>query len=298
MEIFEFENKSYLISFLLLTRKNPEGIKKVINNFTSLSDKQLDNFELIIKIDYDDEESINLIKEFSNQNTNLKFLVSSRLKGYPSMNEFSRDIAYLARGKYLMHISDDTEMVTPNWNRILENELKETRFYACNFNFVSSKGESVNIKDAEEPKWAEDRTFLGKVGVNFHDFIYIAYPKKIMELWGFVAPHALVDNFIGDIGKRVSFHPWNTPVYEFIDSIEINHYGGFPEDSESFHTSELSEKVHNTYRSYINDALFFDCANKVKEYIEWEKWHKQHKLNIVNDFRNSGLSVKDYFDLK
>ena len=64
MEPFEFENKSYLISFLVLTRKNPEGVKKLINNFNSLANKNLDNYEFIIKVDFDDNESLDLIKEF------------------------------------------------------------------------------------------------------------------------------------------------------------------------------------------------------------------------------------------
>ena len=297
MEPFEFENKSYLISFLVLTRKNPEGVKKLINNFNSLANKNLDNYEFIIKVDFDDNESLDLIKEFSNKVTNVKFIVSSRLKGYPSLNEFERDSAYLARGKYLMIIGDDTEMVTNGWNEVLENKLTEFKFYACNFNFVDLEGNPHNIKTIPEPEWAHDRTFLGEVGVHFHDFIYMAFPKKVVELWGFISPHALADNWIGDIAKRVSYFPWNTPVYEFIDEIEINHHENIP-NSPTKRTTEDSAKVHFTYGCYVNDALFFDCANKIKEYVKWEEWNREHKFNIINDFNNSGQSLQEYFKLK
>lgn len=290
MENFKFENKSYLISLLIVSRKNPEGIKKLINNFNQLADQNLDNYEFIVKIDYDDKESIEATKEFSNKITNVKFIISSQLKGYPSLNEFVRDAAFLARGKYIMPLGDDTEMVTHNWNQVLEERLKETKFYACNFNIINPSGGIVNIKHCPEPEWIGDRSFIGKVGVNYHDFIYMIYPKKIIELWGFVSPHALVDNWIGDLAKRISIPPWNVPVYEFIDNIELNHHN-------SIERNKTPDGVFEDYLLYINDEIFYDCANKVKEYVEWEKWNHSHKLNIVCDFNNSKLSLKDYFKL-
>lgn len=294
MEHFEFENKSYLLSFILLSRGNPEGIKRLINNFTQLADNELDNYEFVIKIDYDDHQSIDLIKEFENTVTNVKFVVGSRLKGYPSMNEFARDASAVARGKYLMNIGDDTEMVTKGWNKVLQDKLTEFKFYSCNFNFISPNGETLNIKDAENPEWALDRSFLNEVGVNYHDFIYMIYPRKVLELWGFIAPHALVDNFIGDIAKRVTYFPWSTPVYEFIDDIALNHY----DDPSSDRSSDTSARVHYTYRYYINDGIFFSCANKIKEYVKWGEWDREHRFNVINDFNNSGQSLKEYFDLK
>lgn len=296
-EIFEFENKSYLVSLLIMTRKNPKNLKKLIDNFTNLADKDLDNYEFIVSVDFDDSETIDLIKEISNEFTNLKFIVSSRLRGYSSMNEFQRDSAYMARGKYLMVMGDDAEMVTPNWNKILQDKLTEFKFYFCNFDWIELDGTVNNIKDLPEPEWAEDRTFLSSVGVNFHDFIYICFPRKIVELWGFISPHALTDNFIGDVAKRVTYFPWETSVYEFIDEVKLNHFDNLPSRPAN-NSSFNSEKVYLTYQHFINDALFFDCANKVKEYVEWEKWHKQHKLNIINDFRNSGLNMKEYFNMK
>ena len=54
------------------------------------------------------------------------------------MNEFQRDSAYMARGKYLMVMGDDAEMVTPNWNKILQTwEIcRKTRTWISKTNYV------------------------------------------------------------------------------------------------------------------------------------------------------------------
>jgi len=294
-DIFYFKKEEYLLTIFITTRKRVKGLIDTINSFMNLANSEFKNFEFIVKVDFDDHETIKFIPEMSNDFENLNFIINSRKEGYPSIYEGINKGAGMARGKYMLALPDDCLMTTPNWNEKLENILKEFKIYFLNYNEKNENGEIINVKDKPEDEWMFSRHFLGKIGVNFHDFVFPIFPTKLEEIWGFITPHTLADNWLGDIAKRSSTHPWSEDVYEFIEEVSM-----YLETSLTINSDEkqrITNKVYDTYRHYINDALFFDCANKLVEYKKWERYHREHKLNVVNDFLASGQGVAEYFNL-
>jgi len=287
-----FEPKEYLITITIVTRKQVNELRRCINSLIDNSDKSVNNFEIIVKVDYDDYETIDFIREFNNENINISFVINSRQNGYSSLHEFTHDMFKLAKGKYVMGIGGDCTVLTKNWNSLLINYLTEFKFYFSNYQQTDENGVITKLEDIVNHVSTEGKPWIN-VGKNYHDFIFYIVPQKLIELWGFISPHALVDNWLGEMAKRVSYDPWNEDCYSFIEDIWFN----IPINS-SLPPSPERDQVYSTYQYYMNDAIFFDCANKLSEYKQSEKYNYYRKLNTINDFRNSGKDVVEYFNLK
>lgn len=293
MDRFEFIQEEYLLTIFINTRNSVELLKKNLHSLLSLSDTSVNNYEIIIKVDFDDEESLEFIKTFTNSAVNVNFIVNSRREGYLSLHESLNKAAGMAQGKYMLLLPTDCEILTQNWNVELENILNEFKIYFLNYNKENKDGSITNVKDIPIPQWVQDRKYVKECGVGYFDFLFPIFPTKLKELWGFISPHALSDNWLGDMAKRINSYPYNENFYEFIDSITI--YLQYS-DSKPINNNN-SKKLQETYASYINDEVFFTCANRVVEYKKYERWRRAHELNIVNDFRNSNKTVQEYFNL-
>jgi hypothetical protein len=121
-------NRPY-ISILLPTRKRVDLLQKTLTSIFSLANPEVNNFEVIVKVDLDDFETLDYIKTWDSQIENLHFLISSRKKGYLSLIDFLEDMIDLAKGKYIQVFNDDAIILTPNWNSILESKLTDFKFY-------------------------------------------------------------------------------------------------------------------------------------------------------------------------
>jgi glycosyltransferase involved in cell wall biosynthesis len=289
--MYLFEPKEYLITISIVTRKQVNELRRCINSLIDNSDKSVNNFEIIVKVDYDDYETIDFIREFNNENINISFIISSRQNGYPSLHEFFNDMFGMARGKYVAILSSDSPILTPNWNTLLIDHLTEFKFYFVNYHVKDKLGNITKLENLSCNIDLKGREWVN-VGKHYFDFLIPIVPKKIKDLWGTISPHALVDNWLGEMAKRVSYNPWNEDCYSFIEDIIIETTP--PTDELTPETN----KVYNTYQYYVNDAIFFDCANKLSEYKQSEKYNYYRKLNTINDFRNSGKDVVEYFNLK
>ena len=290
--MYLFKPKEYLITVGIITRKQVNELRKCINSLIDNSDKSINNFEIIINVDLDDYETMDFMREFNNENTNISFIINSRQNGYSSLHEFHYDIFKLAKGKYVMGIGGDCTVLTKNWNSLLINHLTEFKFYFSNYQQTDENGVITKLEDMVNHVSTEGKPWVS-VGKNYHDFVFYIVPQKLVELWGFISPHALTDNWLGEMAKRVSYHPWNEDCYSFIEDIWFN----IPINL-SLPSTPGRDQVYSTYLHYINDAVFFDCANKLSEYKQSEKYNYYHKLNIVNDFRSSNKDVAEYFNLK
>jgi len=290
--MYLFEPKEYLITVGIITRKQTNELKKCINSLITNSDKSINNFEIIINVDFDDYETIDFIREFNNENTNISFVINSRQNGYSSLHEFWYDIFKLAKGKYVMGIGGDCTILTKNWNSLLINHLTEFKLYFSNYQQTDENGVVIKLEDIVNLVSTEGKPWVS-VGKNYNDFVFYIVPQKLVELWGLISPHALIDNWLGEIAKRVSYHPWNEDCYSFIEDIWFN----IPVNLSLPSTPER-DQVYSTYLHYINDTIFFDCVNKLAEYKQSEKYNYYCKLNIVNDFRNSNKDIVEYFNLK
>lgn len=287
-----FEPKEYLITITIVTRKQVNELRRCINSLIDTSDKSVNNFEIIVKVDYDDYETIDFIREFNNENTNISFVINSRQNGYSSLHEFMCDIFKLAKGKYVMGIGGDCTVLTKNWNSLLIDHLTEFKLYFSNYQQTDENGVVIKLEDIVNLVSTEGKPWVS-VGKNYNDFVFYIVPQKLVELWGLISPHALTDNWLGEIAKRISYDPWNEDCYSFIEDIWFN----IPVNSSLPSTPER-DQVYSTYLHYINDTIFFDCVNKLAEYKQSEKYNYYCKLNIVNDFRNSNKDIVEYFNLK
>ena len=289
--MYLFEPKEYLITISIVTRKQVNELRRCINSLIDNSDKSVNNFEIIVKVDYDDYETIDFIREFNNENINISFIISSRQNGYPSLHEFFNDMFKLAKGKYVMGIGGDCTILTKNWNSLLINHLTEFKFYFSNYQQTDENGVITKLEDIVNHVSTEGKSWVS-VGKNYNDFVFYIVPQKLVELWGLISPHALTDNWLGEMAKRVSYDPWNEDCYSFIEDIL------FETPPPTDIVTPTTEKMYSTYQYYMNDAIFYDCVNKIQEYKQSEEYIYYHKLNIINDFRNSGKDIVEYFNLK
>ena len=289
--MYPYEPKEYLLTISIVTRKQVDKLRNCINSFIEKSDKLVSNFEIIIKVDFDDYETLDFIREFNNEHENISFIINSRKKGYVSLYDFQLDIFKMAKGKYVIPIGGDVLMLTPNWNSLLTNYLTEFKFYFANYQVKDELGNITKLENLPCYVNLEDKPWTS-VGKNYHDFVFPIVPKKLVELWGFISPHALVDNWLGMIAKRASYEPWNGDFYSFIEDIL------FETPTPTDVITPETEKMYNTYQYYMNDAIFYNCVNKIQEYKQSEEYMYYHKLNIINDWRNSGKTLNEYFNFK
>lgn len=286
-----FEPKEYLITVAIVTRKQVNKLRKCINSFISNSDKSINNFEIIVKVDYDDYETLDFIKEFNNENNNISFIVNSRQNGYSSLHEFFNDMFGMARGKYVTVIGGDILMLTPNWNSLLINHLTEFKLYFSNYQQKDELGNITSLENIPCNINTQDKPWTS-IGKHYLDFVFPIVPKKLKDLWETISPHALVDNWLGMIAKRASYEPWNGDFYSFIEDVLFE----TPPPTEEI--TSKTEEMYNTYQYYMNDIMFFTGVNRLFEYKESENYMYYHKLNIINDWRNSGKTLNEYFNFK
>ena len=110
--------KQYLVSIILPTRKRVKDLHETLQSILDNANPNNKNFEIILKVDYDDQETINYINQFTNQNDNINVILASRLEGWFSLVDFIETMIDVSKGKYIWNINDDSRILTPNWNDI------------------------------------------------------------------------------------------------------------------------------------------------------------------------------------
>ena len=175
-------NRPY-ISVIFPSRKRVDLLQKTLTSIFSLANPEVNNFEVIVKVDLDDLETLDYIKTWDPQIENLHFLISSRKKGYLSIMDFVEDMIDLAKGKYIISFNDDTIILTPNWNSILESKLTDFKFYY--------------------PK------------VNGYKEAFYCIPKELYHLWGHIAPHNQADSHLNWVGQTLGIN-------EYIEEVEFH----------------------------------------------------------------------------
>lgn len=171
-----------LVSIFLPTRNRINLFNKAINSIFDTCNKSNLNFEVIVKVDFDDLETLDYIKSQQTNFDNIKYIVSSRKTGYNSLPYFQEDCGNLSRGKYFMVFNDDGLFLTPNWNDILENQLKDFKFYY--------------------PK------------VNGYREAFFIIPTNLKDILGHYSPHAQTDTYLKWLGQVLGIN-------EYLDDIEL-----------------------------------------------------------------------------
>jgi glycosyltransferase involved in cell wall biosynthesis len=226
-----------LVSIFLPTRNRINRFKIAIDSIFNTYDKNNLNFEVIIKVDFDDLETLDYIKSQQSNFENIKYIISSRKNGYSSINEFQKDCGNLARGKYFMFFNDDAEFLTLNWNNILDNKLKDFRFY---YPWNNGYKESFPI-----------------------------IPRNIIDILGHYSPHAQTDTYIKWLGQVLGINEYINEIETWQDldltdtlSKEKDNQKSINLTNRDFHrTSQVFKNDIRKLQSYLN----IDVLNPITE---------------------------------
>jgi len=171
-----------LISIFLPTRNRVNLFYKALYSIFDTCNKDNLNFEVIVKVDFDDLETLDHIKSQHSNFENVKYIVSSRKNGYNSLCDFQTDCGNLAQGEYFMAFNDDGLFETTNWNDIIQNHLKDFKFYY--------------------PQ------------VNGYREAFFIIPTKLKDILGHYSPHAQTDTYIKWLGQVLGIN-------KYLDDIEL-----------------------------------------------------------------------------
>ncbi len=173
------------------------------------------------------------------------------------------ELPYIAKGKYVFGINDDTLIATKDWNRILEDKLKEFKIYY------------------PKTKWAPEPN--GYV----HDYqeAFPIFPKKIVNIWGYLCPHNNIDTWFTTICDKIQLDPWNISFKEYLNDVTINH---IPLDDQLY--KDKLETVHDNHslRDYhTNSAELYHCINLLVEHVKYLEYKNYKEMNIINNYKNN-----------
>jgi glycosyltransferase involved in cell wall biosynthesis len=207
-----------LISVILPTRKRLKGLNDTLHSLFSLADKDNINFEVIVKVDFDDHETIDYIKGCPNECGNLTFIINSRKQGWLSMVDFVENMIDVSKGKWILNINDDMVFETQDWNTKLEHHLQEFKIY-----FVNTNGYRQSFP---------------------------IYPKEIKNILGHISPHNQIDTYLYHLS-------YITQIEAYIDDVFLNHYQAEFQDQTHFDKADVVD-INFATRDYHNNSPTFN----------------------------------------
>jgi len=207
------------ISIVLPSRKRVEFLNEALYSIYSLADPNNVNFEVIVKIDLDDHETISYIKNWTNEYENIYFLISARKKGFINLVDFVEDMIDLAKGKYILAANDDLTFETQNWNTILESKLTNFKIY---FPYINGYREGL---------WC--------------------IPKELYTILGHISHHSQVDTYLSWLGQVLG-------IIEYIDEVRVNHKFDYEDETQidkinQMHVNYTSRDYHRNSPEFIKD---------------------------------------------
>jgi len=110
-----------ICSVLIPTRRRPDGLHKAIKALHATAKPE--NFDVWLRIDYDDEETLSRLREFEAYG-NVHPVIGPRLTGYMSNGEFVTELAELAKGEWVYFTDDDGFLIGNGWDEQLKSVPK------------------------------------------------------------------------------------------------------------------------------------------------------------------------------
>ena len=155
-----------LLTIALPTRGRKDLLLKTLE---SIYQDDSDEFEVILKIDSDDIETIAFAE--SCKFKNFKFIISDRRNGWLNLNQYFNELIEASNSEWILGFNDDAIMETPNWFKQLKNQLVGDRIYFLNTNGYRES--------------------------------FPVYKKYLKELWGTICPHNQIDSFLYDVYRSL-----------------------------------------------------------------------------------------------
>ena len=106
-----------LVSILIPTRKRVKLLKECLDSLNNKTkDKSL--VEILLKIDTDDQETIDFINQYKLTSlVEIKEVITDRKKGYGSLDEHMNHLSSFSEAEFLLGLNDDVEMLTKEWEQ-------------------------------------------------------------------------------------------------------------------------------------------------------------------------------------
>lgn len=128
VELYPFDDKSPLVSIIILNRNGINHLKRLFRNFKE--NIQYPQYEIIVVDNASSDGSISFLEELSS-NLPLNILKNSENKSFSKANN---DAAKIAKGEYLLFLNNDVE---PLYGWL--NEMMQTALKSDNIGAVSAK---------------------------------------------------------------------------------------------------------------------------------------------------------------
>lgn len=106
------------ITLLIPSRGRIEKLLKCLSSIESAT-KDKEKIEAIVRLDYDDKESIEKIQEIHNFSFDIYTIVGKRFGGYTDLHFYVNEMCSLSRGNFLFLFNDDSFIETVGWEEIV-----------------------------------------------------------------------------------------------------------------------------------------------------------------------------------
>lgn len=105
-----------MISIIVVTRNRVIDLRTFLDSVQETC-SDLNNIEVLLRIDDDDIKTIQFIKEYSKDNNLLiKNVIGKRGKGYAEMDKMVKELCQISKGKIIYLLNDDAQFITNNWD--------------------------------------------------------------------------------------------------------------------------------------------------------------------------------------
>jgi hypothetical protein len=228
MELVNREPSPIKISVVFPSRKRIKMLNDSLYSLLSTADPENVNFEILVKLDLDDHESIDYIKNWSNEFENVTFITNSRKGGWLNMVDFVENLIRCAEGEWILGFNDDLIMKTQNWNTLLEKYLNGFKILYPNPSFGY--------------RWA-----------------FPLFPKKLYTLLGHVSPHNQIDTYLHRLGEKLNIN-------ELIDDVVLEHDYNYTDES-THDKGEVIDRNYLTRDYHFDSPEFKQDITKLTQYL-------------------------------
>ena len=195
-----------IVSFLLPTRKRydwlVESIESIIKNANEF------NFDILLAMDTDDDSTISLVKQYiiSSNLENIVKIFTFERKHYHNLHLYVNELAKISNADYLCLWNDDAQILTKNWDVILNDYIKN-----------------------------QDKLYVYQFPNNHCPDIFPIVPKQWIEITGHFSNNAHNDTWIQHIAIPLNVNK-EIPIH-------VNHYKARGEFNDLYNESILSAQI-------------------------------------------------------
>ena len=226
--IVERNQLNFDISIILPSRKRLEGLNDTLFSILKTADPKNLNFEIIIKVDFDDVETIDYIKNWDNEFENITFIINSRRQGWLNMTDYVENMIDIAKGKWILNVNDDVIFKTQNWNTLLISQLKEFKIY-----FPKTDGYPQSFP---------------------------IYPKKLKEILGHISLTNQIDTYLYRLSAA-------TKTEMYINDVYIEHDLDLRDETHADKAQVVTQNF-TTRDYHANSPEFKEDIKKINEYLK------------------------------